>query len=312
MSIKMVRREFLKQSAVFTAACATTAGCRALRSEPSQFPAYGKTLQDHLWMWGHDSGVYDGPNNPYNIPLSPPISMADAIQYMGIPNVCAIRRGKPTTEYLQQFNSVKRVSWALCMSKRKDSEYADFKRDVFNLRDTLPNLTGYYLDDFFRLHGRPASEKDSENVPAPAGLSMDELIQLRAELDAYPRRLELAVVLYTRELGPAIRPAMQYMDTVSLWIWDGNDIQKIEEKFKRYRELVPDKPTLLGIYMWNFGGQKELEMSFMVKQLDYALKLYKEGQINGMIFHCTPLCNKGIAAVEYTKNWIAKHGGEKR
>jgi hypothetical protein len=31
-----------------------------------------------------------------------------------------------------------------------------------------------------------------------------------------------------------------------------------------------------------------------------------------MIFHCTPLCNKNLAAVEYAKTWIAEHGGDKR
>lgn len=49
----------------------------------------------------------------------------------------------------------------------------------------------------------------------------------------------------------------------------------------------------------------------MRKQLDYAFKLYKQGEIDGMIFHCTPLCNKNLAAVEYAKKWIAEHAGEK-
>jgi hypothetical protein len=275
-------------------------------------PACDDTLRDHLWMWGHDSGVYDGPKGPYNIPLSPDISMADAIRYMGIPNVCAIRRGKPEAEYLRQFQPVKRVAWSLCMSKKKGYEYQEFRRDVLGLRETLPNLTGYYLDDFFRFSDRPGFDRNDEREPAPAGLSMNELVSLREELGAGPRPVELAVVLYTHQLCPAIRPAMRHMDTVSLWIWDGSDIRKIGQNFERYRELVPDKPTRLGIYMWDFGGRKELDQGFMVKQLDYALGLYKARRIDGMIFHCTPLCNKGLAAVEYAKEWIARHGGDIR
>jgi len=170
----------------------------------------------------------------------------------------------------------------------------------------MPNMTGYYLDDFF--HGKPEVETD----PAPAALSMDEMKELYAETLAYKRRLDLAIVLYTSQIGPWIKPVMKCVDTVSLWIWDGNDIAKIEGNFKKYRALVPDKPTLLGIYMWDFGGKKELSKDFMVKQLDYAYRLYKEGQIEGLIFHCTPLCNKGLAAVDYARGWIAEHGNEGR
>lgn len=308
----MIRRDFLRTTVQGAFACALGAGCQALRSEPARLAAQGDTLQDCLWMWGHDSRAYDGPGNPYNLPLSPDISMPEALHYMGIPNVCAIRTGKPTAHYVREFDTVKRVMWAMCMSKRKGYAYPEFRRDVIGLRETMPNLTGFFLDDLFRFHENQGFDKNADIEPAPAGLSMDQLIQLRAELDAYPRRLDLAAVLYTHELYPTIRPAMRYIDIVSLWIWKGTDIQKIDESFKRYRALVPDKPTLLGIYMWDFGGQKELEMSFMIRQLDYALRLYKEGQINGLIFHCTPLCNKNIAAVEYAKTWIAKHGGEKR
>ena len=142
--------------------------------------------------------------------------------------------------------------------------------------------------------------------------AMDEMKQLYDETLAYKRRLDLAIVLYTHQLHPSIQPVMKYVDVVSLWIWTGADIQMIEENFKKYRSLVPDKPTLLGIYMWDFGGRKELDQNFMVKQLDYALRLYKERQIEGMIFHCTPLVNKNLLAVEYAKEWIAKHGNEKR
>jgi hypothetical protein len=89
-------------------------------------------------------------------------------------------------------------------------------------------------------------------------------------------------------------------------------IKSIDANFRKYRSLVPEKPTLLGIYMWDFGGKKELSKELMAQQLDYAYRLYKEGQIEGLIFHCTPLCNKGLAAVDYARQWIAKHGEEGR
>ncbi len=308
------RREFLKNASVLTGAGALSAwgalpfgyGCSC--SSNGNFPAYENRLRDRLWMWGHDTGVYDGPDGVYNIPVSPPISMADGIKYMGIPNVCVIRHGIPDDEYLTQFKDVKRIAWTLSMGSNES--YQTLKDYVFSLRDRMPNLTGYYLDDFFRFSGR--SLPDNTTEPAPAALSMEEIKQLYDETLAYKRRLDLAMVLYTHQLHPSIQPYMQYVDVVSLWIWTGADIQKIEENFKKYRLLVPAKPTLLGIYMWDFGGKKELEQNFMVKQLDYAYRLYMEGQIEGMIFHCTPLVNKNLEAVDYAREWIAKHGNESR
>lgn len=315
------RRDFLKNATVLTGAGALL-GLNALpfgygcgRSVNYKYPEYKNILKDHLWMWGHDSGDYDEPGNSYNIPLSPPISMADGIKYMGIPNVCVIRRtGIPKDEdYLMQFKDVKRVAWALAMGENESDQtsYHNLRNYVLNLRDGMSNLTSYFLDDFFRFNAKSLTDENSVEL-APATLSMEEMKQLYDELHTYKRRLDLAIVLYAHQLHPSIQPYMRYVDTVSLWIWDGSGIQKIEETFNKYRSLVPDKPTLLGIYMWDFGGNKELDQDFMIKQLDFARKLYMEGEINGMIFHCTPLVNKNIEAVNYARSWIAKHGNDSR
>lgn len=305
----MDRRSFLKTTSALVGASALSSVNSWTCAAEVKYPAYENNLQDRLWMWGHDPGAYDGPKGVYNIPLSAPMSMAEGIKSMGIPNVCVIRGGTPNEQYRQQFKDVKRIAWNLSGGSNKS--YYALKKYVFGLRDTTPNLVGYYLDDFFHIGNTPGFDRNSEK-PAPAALSMDEMKQLHEETLAYERRLDLAIVLYTAQLCPGIKPVMKHVDVVSLWIWSGSDIQKIEANFKKYRSLVPDKPTLLGIYMWDFGGKKELSVDFMAKQLDYAYKLYKEGQIEGLIFHCTPLCNKGLAAVDYARQWIAKHGKEGR
>lgn len=131
-------------------------GCGALSPTTSlsiaadtAFPACEDNLRDRLWMWGHDPGVRDGPNGVYNIPLSPPISMADGIKSMRIPNVCVIRSGTPGEEYRKQYQDVKRVAWNL--SRGANESYRALKDYVFGLRDTMPNLASYYLDDFFHI-----------------------------------------------------------------------------------------------------------------------------------------------------------------
>jgi len=306
----MERRDFVKQISALAGWSILSPTASQSNAAEATYPAYENNLRDRLWMWGHDSGAYDGPKGVYNIPLSAPMSMAEGIKSMGIPNVCVIRGGTPNAEYRKQFKDVKRIAWNLSGGSNKS--YRALKNYVFGLRDTMPNLTGYYLDDFFNFGLQPKFDRNSEAEPAPATLSLEEMKQLYTETLAYKRRLDLAIVVYTSQLCPAIKPVMKYVDVVSLWIWSGVDIQKIEANFKKYRSLVPDKRTLLGIYMWDFGGKKELPVEFMANQLDVAYRLYKQKQIEGLIFHCTPLCNKNLAAVDYARDWIAKHGKEGR
>lgn len=305
----MDRRDFLKTTSALATAGLLAGPISRSSAGEAKWPAYEDNLRDRLWMWGHDSGVYDGPNGVYNIPLSEPISMADGIKSMGIPNVCVIRNGIGDAAYREQFKDVKRVAWNL--SSGSNESYRALRDDALGLRDETPNLTGYFLDDFFRFHDRPDFDRNSETVMAPAALSEDELKELHDELAGRRRRLQLSMVLYTHLLCPAIQPALKHVDVVSLWIWNGGDIAQIEKSFQTYRALAPDKPTLLGVYMWDFGGAKELSVELMEKQLDYAHKLFKAGRVDGFIFHCTPLCNKGLAAVDLARDWIAKHGDER-
>src|SRR5690554_4980090 len=120
------RRKFIKNASLFTGVGAFSGlstlsigySCKSYTN--GRALSYEKNLRDRLWMWGHDSGVYDGPDGVYNIPLSPPISMAEGIKYMDIPNVCVIRHGIPDNpEYLKQFDDVKRIAWTLSMGSNE-------------------------------------------------------------------------------------------------------------------------------------------------------------------------------------------------
>ena len=315
MNPKATRRSFLKASAVLSVplwgGMTWLSAQNELLGASSSWRApsipYENRLQDHLWMWGHDTGVYDGPGNSYNIPVSENITMADSIALMGIPNVCVIRWGEPDDDYLKQFKNVKRLAWVISGNIPHNS-YSRLSKFVYPLFDKLPNLTGVYLDDFFR-SGKPDQIKTADGTVerAPANMSMEELEDLRQHLLKDQKKREMGLVLYSHQLRPAIKPQIAMADFVSYWIWSGKNINKMEADFQLYRKIVPEKRTLLGIYMWNFGESKPLDSDLMKFQLDYALKLYEKKEIEGLIFHCTPLCNKKIEAVEYAAQWIREH-----
>lgn len=70
----------------------------------------------------------------------------------------------------------------------------------------------------------------------------------------------------------------------------------------------PDYDTIAD----DIGGKKPVSLEKMHDQLNIAYELYRKGEIDGMIFHCTPLVNKNLAAVEYARRWLAAHGDEIR
>ncbi|MCL2119267.1 MAG: hypothetical protein FWH27_12655 [Planctomycetaceae bacterium] len=115
------------------------------------------------------------------------------------------------------------------------------------------------------------------------------------------------MVLYSHELHLPVKATVEFFDVVSFWTWHATDLVVLEDNFKKFRELVPDKPTLLGIYMWDFGNSKPITMELMKLQLDFALEKFQQKQIEGMIFHCTPLVDLGLEAVDYSRKWIAEH-----
>jgi hypothetical protein len=44
----------------------------------------------------------------------------------------------------------------------------------------------------------------------------------------------------------------------------------------------------------------------MEHQCRLGLEWLKRGEIEGLIFHCTPLCDMKLEAVEWARKWIAE------
>jgi hypothetical protein len=302
----LTRRDFLSAAALGTAALTLT-GPTVVQAAP-ELRQYEPNLRDRLWMWGHGPGTTNG---IANIPTGKNIDMADAIDYMGIPNVCVIRwMGKPEPpfdEYIKQFRKTKRVAWSIVDGATQS--YAQKKQWAFELSEKMPNLVSFYLDDYFHYvkDEIPAAGHDSSEEILTLGAIRD----LRREVGTLKKPIDLAMVVYSdqlRDLQPGIKPHIDCCDVVSFWTWYATNLTALEENFKKYRGIVPNKPTLLGVYMWDFGNAQPITQELMKLQLEFALRKFKEKQIDGMIFHCTPLCDLGLEAVEYSKKWIAEHG----
>ena len=296
------RRGFLKTAAALAGAGAGSALNSVARAAEVKYPGYENNVQDRLWMWGHGAGSTKG---RYALPAGGDIQPAEAISYMGIPNVCMIRWQNipepPFDEYVKQFANTKRLAWSVLDNARQP--YAEKKRMAFELARKMPNLTSLYLDDFFHHGAVPKPGRDE----APAALPVAAVRALMKEVAAQERRLDVSVVLYDYQLNPAIVRHIELCDVVSFWTWKASDLVNLQRNFETYRKLVPDKRTLLGVYMWNFGNSKPIPIELMEHQCSLGLRWLQDGKIEGMIFHCTPLCDMKLEAVEWARRWIARH-----
>lgn len=293
------RRHFLKTAAA-TSACLASG---ASMSRGSHLP-YERTLRDRLWMWGHDSGSLVA---GYGIgDKGTDIEPAAALEYMGIPNVCMVRfTGTPLPpfdDYVKQFAKTKRLTWGFVDNARNFTT-EEKKPQALDLATRTPNLVGLDMDDFFIGDAVPKTEGGE----ASAHLTVAQVEAVRKELDVAGRRLNLSMVIYSNQLHPAIKRHVDLVDAVYFWTWKARDLIHLEANFAAYRKIAPTKKTLLGIYMWDFGEKKTLPLELMEHQCRVALDLLKKGEIEGLIFHCTPLCGMKLEAVEWSKTWIRQH-----
>ena len=292
----MNRRDFICGGA----AALAVGGCGTLGPVKRARDVYGKTIRDRLWMWGHHPLSLKAAKLPFGD--KPHIDMAEACRGMGIPNVCCVRwTGQPEPPfdgYIGQFKDMVRVAWSVTDDAR---EPFGKKVDLaFELFPKMPNLTTLYLDDYFNIrqkHTRPLS--DIENV--------------RDRLDSLPQGGRLASVLYADGNGfrEKFRPALALCDEVSLWFGYVDGLGAMEYKVQKCREFLgEDKSLMLGIYMWDFGGLREVSGDRIYYQLDTAHRLLSEKVIDGLVFHCTPICDTGLVAVEKCRDWIVRNADD--
>ena len=319
---KYTRRDFLRSSAALPAAIFAAQGLVSpsladalpnAAEAPGPLLPYEPALRDRLWMWGHGPRTTDA---LYSIPKGNGIDQVDAIRSMGIPNLCVIRwlnspepentedpTKPPFGEFCKKLTDTKRVAWSIIDGGAQS--YEQKKEWGFDLARQMPNLTTLFLDDFFT-----DIPNGSTITEVKAHLSVDQLKDLRSEMATLPRPVELAAVLYSGQLDPGIRPFLDQCDVVSFWTWAATDLAALEKNFRRYREILPEKRTLLGVYMWDFGNMRPVTPEMMTHQLDFALEMFRKKEIEGFIFHCTPLCDLNLAAVEQSRTWIREHGDE--
>jgi hypothetical protein len=322
----MLRREFLVTAAATT--CHTLVSCPSLAAlkwiEGTDIPRnpdcpipYENNIRDRLWMWGHDSGSLG--NYISKEEKGGKILPAAAVKTLEIPNVCMVPftgtpRPKEYDEYAKQFDdpAIKRFTWSFIHASKENSQA--IKAAALRQAAKYENFVGLDMDDFFRGH-LDASTNGESGLIAPAALTPGQVIDVQKELNTTApkccgKKLDLSIVWYTHQIHPAIKRHIDQVDVVYFWTWNANHLVDLEKNYKAFRDICPDVRVRMGVYMWNFNNKAVVPAELMRHQLDCAYRWLKLGEVEGLIFHCTPLCDMDLKAVEYCRRWINDHGEE--
>ncbi|HOS95461.1 MAG TPA: hypothetical protein PLQ54_19270, partial [Armatimonadota bacterium] len=161
--------------------------------------------------------------------------------------------------------------------------------------------------------GHPASNLLADDRGEPTGpFSLSALRALRHKLDSAPLPLELHAVLYTHELqlGQWLMPHIEVCDAVSLWTWRAEELARLPESLDRCEAIIGDKRKLLGLYMWDYGNKAPMPLSLMERQCTLGLQWLRSGRVQGLIFLASCICDLGLEAVEWSREWIRMHQAE--
>lgn len=284
-----------------------------------------ETLRDACWLWGHETGAVDGTNNIWGLDVGREyVPMADAARSLGLWNLNVVRWDRPGRSFRETLKGLKRITWPVSgLAPLGDGRYASVGYDeladwCLGVADEMPNVTGLDLDDFFvPTGGTVVVETASGSRPCCATrFPYAQLLELRRRTHERQSPLELRVVAYDElfeKCDPrTLQPVLEQVDAVTYWTWKARNIPKMGENLVRLRRLAPNRRIDVGIYLWDFGDAREMPLKAIREQLDVALDLWRRGEIHGLVFLCSSICNRPLPAVDYVRDWLARHGDESR
>lgn len=273
-------------------------------------------IKEAIWLWGQDVMSHHrvGPEekNIWNLPGINRMDPAAGAAYLGIDNICrVVMNGKPLPssfrEELKKLVQFPKVIWSILGDSGSDreGENADDLEGFLSLAADAPNLCGGVLDDFFRPAG------DAEGTDKLARLSLERLESIRQKLHNLTPALELWVVIYEAFLSESYAPYLAKCDAVTFWTWNGEkNLPRLKDNLERVFELSPAQKHLGGLYLYDYGGSKEVSLELLKNQCDLYADFLRSGKLQGVIVCSNCIADIGLPAADYVRNWIREVGNE--
>lgn len=185
--------------------------------------------------------------------------------------------------------------WRVVLEGGPDVTRAEAEK-LNRLAGKFPNITGAFLDDF------------AGNAPGQ-GYAGEHLARTAAALKDGRPDLKLWTVIYSHELEPDLwAPFIPHFDIVNLWVWENaRDLRNLDEYVDRAREIFPDKPINIGVYMRDYPIESSMPIELLEFQFERIVRYIEEGKIEGYSIIAGCLIDLHPEQGRWVREFIANH-----
>ncbi len=260
------------------------------------------TVRDRLWIFACAA------NSDFaNIGRRSVMTPAEGAFYLDVPNIIVVQSSEreaphgrlqpPFAQYAVAMRPLAKMVWSVVGSGGFHCE--EETKEVLQLAKTSPNFAGVMLDDFF-------FSKQEEG--RWARLSVEELTNIRRQLDAGGRPMEIFATVYADQLQLPIADYLKLIDVVTLWTVKPEDLKDLEANLKKVEAAAPKIKKMLGCYVVDYSRKQGMPVESMKLQCQTGLRWLKEGRIDGIIFLGNTTMDLGFESVPWTRRWIGQVG----
>jgi len=263
------------------------------------------TVRDKLWFFGvreHQDDRLLGKSNVDRFSSWSRISAAEGAFILDIPNIAMINcDGIPVPfsddarGYAESFCRMDRVLWGSTGSG--GFRVGNEEKYICRLAEMYPNIVGAFMDDFFgKFKGQPDAAEKAEAL----------LKEIRGELDKACRPMELYVVYYTHQFNSVRSSLFSYVDGITLWTWNCEELPLLAERYDKIEMLFPNHKKILGIYIYDYPTGVPIPLDLMELQCELGLSLIKQKRLDGMIVCANSVMGVGLPSEQWLRDWIDK------
>ena len=251
-------------------------------------------LVDKLWNWGHLEGSHNQCTH-MNCSMSPE-EFAD--EY-GIRNAFIVSYGgniqPPFDPFAKRFSGLREVKWSVLgdASTPLPEDRLGNTKDIIEVLGVGGNITGGIVDDFF------SPERMNRFTP-------EVLMEIKEKL--HENGLDFWCVLYDSQLDFDLEQYLPCFDGITFWIWECEKIAGMEAYLKKLFALAKDKAVMLGVYLWDYGGNEDvMDLALFEKQVSTYFDLLREKRIEGIVFCSSTLGDADLETNKLLRNDDKRH-----
>jgi len=258
-------------------------------------------VRDLLWVWNTHN--MDQPGN-HTLATYAQANAVQKMDLLNIPNVMMCGNGLPENDQeafdlTKSVTSSKRLVWEILTDDglhKPPFAYTKTAARIRRLFDEDPKIEAVLLDDM-------------SSMSVKAGFKPKHITAIRDLLPDKYLDIKIWGVVYTMNMRqPGMDEIIKALDVINMWVWSAKDVVDLEEHVAYIEALTPEKPIVLGLYLHDYGGGRNIPQNLLEAQCQTALKLAHAGRIEGIVFLTI---DNNPEVLQWTADWIEKVGNQK-